>query len=765
MNASVLGAGAASLRLCKGHGMGLLATRSMVFGAALAAIGLALAGCGTTRIPLPKSVTVKSQDQAGTVLVAATMVAPWDEVAPTLAPGFTLTGQTALTSVIPDTEQVSQSTLNATSASLGVGNPANAGTSAATAVPATGPTPGGLATGAPTSPPAAVANTSLGTDQALRYKAANELNESVQLLNAEVNYAAIRDCFVPYVVKLKLAFMPYVNPLAYSAHTQISFLKGDEPSASPAPLKSQNSQCAQTGSELPVVVPLLAADDLQAALNSRSAETARQIALAAAVASHGIGANANAANLYEALTAISNQELSSSLTVARTTNNGLYILIAPNNQASGQPMLVGQAYDVAVLLLIPHSYFVIGQDGTLKAPLTLVSYTKFRNAATGAILANRPLSAFSRQADAALEPFLTSDADRQTLERMDGGAKASILGPLITAVQRGDYANFETTLDSYGKIDPSTHRRTCPDQISAYGFCVPSAYDNALWAALISLTIDSGFSSADLQVRGPTAVYIPGQSVLVQDDQSGTVSVVLRNVEGASAATLTADLKLTAGSGANGKAGASVDLPAQSISLNPSTHTLTLTFASPIKAGLPGKSGMVTLASSGGGLINVSGLTCESSERLCPVVTGGTVTAALEVIDKPTLAPGFTLASTGPAIVIGANATGTLPLTFVGLGQKSNAASVTLAVSGASVSGLVGPAATKFTDKGYTISQDGAYTLTFANLVPGMTITVKSAGNAAATTGANAPPAPSFGDDTRTFTTIAGTSGAAPKGS
>ena len=735
--------------------------------AALVALTLALAGCETARIPLPKAVAVKSQDEAGTVLVAATMVAPWDEVAPTLAPGFALTGQTALTSAIPDTEQVSQSMLNATSFGLGIGNPANAGAAAATAIPATGPTAGGVATGLPTSPPAAAANTSLGMDQILRYKAADEVNQSVQLLNAEVSYAAIRDCFVPYVVKLRLAFIPYVNPLAYSAHTQISFLRGNGPPPSPATLALLPSDCADPTSEVPVVVPMLVADDLQAALNSRSAETAKQIAVAAAIATHGVGANANAANLSETLTAISNQELSSSLTVSRTTNNGLYVLIAPNNQASGQPALIGQTYDVAVLLLIPRAYFVDEGARPQKAHLSLVTYTKFRDAWTGEVLQPRSLKAFSRQVDVALDPFLLSESDRRTLHHMDVSLKARMVGGLVAAIQTADYPAFEKALNT-----------ACPTaEVRPSGwFCVPAGYGPALWAVLTSLTLDSPFRSADFEASAPASIYVPDQSVLVQDDKSGTVSIVLRGVAGSSSATLAGELKLT-GASVGGKPGVSVNLPAQSISIDPSSHTLALTFASPIKAGLPDKPGIVPLDTASPETIVVKNLCAlrtprASPGRFCPDVQSGTITATLEEIDKVAPAPGFTLASTGHGIVIGAGAAGTLPLTFSGLGQaaaagnRPAAATATLVVSGASVTSLTGPAgAVAPTTKGYAISQNGAYTLTFADLTPGMMITVKASGSAAKTTGANAAPVPSFGDDTRTFTTIAGASGAASKGS
>jgi hypothetical protein len=70
-------------------------------------LAAALVGCKTgSTIKLPSPVRVDTQIEAATLLVTPTMVAPWATVSATLKPSFTMTGDTAVTEVLPTTEQV-----------------------------------------------------------------------------------------------------------------------------------------------------------------------------------------------------------------------------------------------------------------------------------------------------------------------------------------------------------------------------------------------------------------------------------------------------------------------------------------------------------------------------------------------------------------------------------------------------------------------------------------------------------------------------------
>ena len=218
-------------------------SRTLVF-----VLGAILAGCPlmpTNRdIANPKPVRVNHQDEAATVLVSATMVAPWAQVSAAMKPNFTLTGDTAVSAVIPTTELIQSQVLTALGFSLGVGLPGSStqattttSSSAATTSSATTTKSPGVAPSPPTGAPAGAQlptasslPAGLSLDPLLKYKAAYYLNqEEVQLLNQEIDNAAVRECFEPYVVKLKLAVMTYRPHLAYSVHTRVAFVPQQSP--------------------------------------------------------------------------------------------------------------------------------------------------------------------------------------------------------------------------------------------------------------------------------------------------------------------------------------------------------------------------------------------------------------------------------------------------------------------------------------------------------------------------------------------------------
>ena len=328
-------------------------------------------GC-THRYAIPDSFPASSQAEAGTLLVSPTMVAPWDEVAAALKPAFALTGDQAAAQVLPTTESISEQVLNSFGASLAAGLPTSATTSNTTIgganpgstttilkAPGTAPAISNTLASSASLPAGSATSGALGLDPGLKYEAANYLLQKVQLLNQEIDNAAARSCYVPYVVKLKLATINYRPRLPYSVHAHIGFnyngavaseTRKTTGSSPPEPSEELARECQNPGLN-PAVIPFLAADDVQVALRSRAAEAASQIAVGLSALVHGAGVAANAGAINESLTAISNHELTSTLTVGRESESSLYVLITPNNQASDQAALTSQTYDVAALIL------------------------------------------------------------------------------------------------------------------------------------------------------------------------------------------------------------------------------------------------------------------------------------------------------------------------------------------------------------------------------------------------------------------------------
>jgi hypothetical protein len=390
-----------------------------------------LVGCSTNRFLIPDSTPAASLSEAGTVLVSPTMVAPWDEVSASLKPAFSLTGDQAVSQVLPTTESISEQVLSAFGASLASGLPTISTTSKTTtgggdpgttsttqSSPGTAPTIASTLPSGASLPAAAGGAATLGLDPVLKYKAANFLLQEVQLLNQEIDNAANRSCYVPYVIKLKLAVMNFRPRLPYSVHVHIGFLyNGALPSDSrdivgspvpPSPSPELAPQCkvSNTGDINRAVIPMLVADDVQTALRARAAEAATQLAFGLSAFVHGAGVAANAGALQQSLTAITNHDLTSTLTIGRESESSLYALITPNNQASNQPSLVSQTYDVAVLLPIPRFYFG-GVVDPQSPTISVTTYSEYRDATTGAILPDGSIRALIRQADRLIPHHLT----------------------------------------------------------------------------------------------------------------------------------------------------------------------------------------------------------------------------------------------------------------------------------------------------------------------------------------------------------------------
>jgi len=638
-----------------------------------------LSACAAVDVIKPPAGRVRSQDQAATMMVSATMVAPWDNVSAALKPAFTMNGDTAAGEVLPTTEQIQNSVLNAFGGSLGIGLSGSVPT-APTGVPAAGQLPA-----------APAISGGLSLDPVLKYKAANYLNQEIQLLNAEVDNAALRNCYVPYAVKLKLAVMDYRPRLTYSVHTRVSFFTGADGivhklrdvsdnsqstnSARLAPNAPDNfalnekfgsdiiglniddirlnekldkypndirnigidfgedigginmkyfgpnvnsifdpdfpylSRLCQTASDLPVVVPFLVADDMEVAMKSRAVESAQQIAAALSFMTHGVGGNVGINNLKQTLTATSNYDLSSTLTVTRDIDNTLYVKVSPNNESSSQPNLSNQTYDVAVLLLVPRKNFVwckaissfvppnfggLGSEcndgdandlghSDIVRPLenmSIVTYTDFRDAGTGKVLAKRQTRAYNKQIKDIITPFLIGNAVNQWKYVRTKAEIETISQPLFDRIQTNDYhgfleylipngqdiwdptvQNFCGNLNDSEKSASSTFKRkikavehevkrnsllewSSPSSYQGFPICIDQQDAPALWTALSSMGADSSFKTLPFAAPSPLEITIPYQTVVAADDKTHPIQVQVGGVTGQSVTKLGAYLTL-----------------------------------------------------------------------------------------------------------------------------------------------------------------------------------------------------------------------------
>jgi hypothetical protein len=591
--------------------------------AALPTLLLALVlsgGCADTRLTHP--VSVASRDQAAAVLLSVSAVAPWEQVAEAVQPSFALTGDQALQQVAPVTQRIQEQVLSAFGVSLGLGLPQSSSassitrtesgtTSTTTSTTQPGvvpPAPSGIPAGGQL-PPGVALTGDAGLDPILKYQAAAALYQAVQLMNREVQLAASRRCFMPYLVRLKLTVVPYRRNLPYDLHARISFFSDNATlSKSPSPQLSQGSpegpltietrpaspppRSATSASkdgcdnakELPQVLPLLVTDDLERALKLRAVETARQIGLALSFMYQGVGGSLGANRVTQALDAISGQDINTRLTVTRLSDNTLYTRIGAAYQATAGAALVGQTNDISLILLVPRGYF--GDDAAPAPSIDVYAFTEFRDAIGGTVLGDRPASSLLPLVDAALERVIggrypdvfaawraTPVATRETIARKLAGA-----------IQRSHYGDFAKVLSETQLVD----RHGTPVAVATGGGSSRSLgeaivdYHLAFWTSLTGILADSPFKTAFVELPRPPSIVLPEQTALVLDDTKDRAQVHLQSLRGLPNRWLVATLAIKT----KDTPPQARHLVPQAIGFDPATRVLTLTFPSPARWGL-----------------------------------------------------------------------------------------------------------------------------------------------------------------------------------
>jgi len=764
-----------------------------------------LAACAdpNKKVGIDGPVTVSSQDQAGAVMVSATMVAPWSDVSAALKPAFTMTGDTAVTQVMPTTVAVQEETVNALSFALGVGLPQSS-SSSNSSTSATGTTTTSSSTTAPGSVPSAPTGAPLNstipsatapgagavtTDPSVKYTAAANFLQQVQLLNQEIDHIAARSGYIPYVVKFKLAVIAYRPHLAYAAHTRITFFTSDAgpPTAPPghapdsqgtrahqpgdvedAPLQAGKAMAAnEVGASTPIVVPLLVADDLGVALKSQAAESAQQLGMALNVMIHGVGANAALNRVAAAMKAVTEQDLTSALTISREADDTLYAVIQPNNLAAGDPSLITKTYDVAVLVLVPRGYFETTQPGT-NPVIDFSTVTEFRDVIRGNVLPY-DYSRFDKHYD----DFVGASVAYRDLahwNKLDILYKARYLRAInMEFGSSGDYTSFKNLVfddrQLYGlKFFPGGHvptidsRDICQnDGVEPKNFSNParSYYcihfmpkdAHALWALMRTTADYSPYKNGRFEVGRPASVNIPTQQVLLIDDGSQSMTAQFANVSGTSASAITARLAVTReGSGLPGKPDTSSESwiqPVPTVTLDSSAHVLTLTMPSLPKPELPvlpdAKKAKPTYKYQYA--FQFTPAHCDDRSSLCPALEISNSRLGNGEYSQSSLFPAsyalkaqkastnaLALQAQGSTLVVN-GATGSLPIFVTGLpaGEVGG-----LTVTGASVLNVTSGAGTVLTapadQNGFILQSSGQYIINFTNLSPGMTATVKVTG-------------------------------------
>jgi hypothetical protein len=605
-----------------------------------AVLPLGLMSCNT--LPPQYDVPpITDRGEAGGVLLSVNGVSRWEQVADAMQPKFSVaSGDAVLAKVMPVTARLEKQILDALGVSLGVGLAQRRRDSTATqestssqgsASASTTPTPATASSGTPAGAEMSARNenrATLDVDPIMQYRAAASLYQAIQLMNREVELAAQRRGYVPYLVRMQLAYVPYRRDVPYDVHAQVEFFPTDE---------TLSIRKASPNDALPYVIPLIATDNLEQAVKTRAAEVARQISLSLGAGTPEVGLNAGVNSQNRNRDSAYGADVSSLFSVTRLNDNGIYIRLGAANGASGKS-LVGRTYDIALLLLVPEAYFrkqesrasngsgtdntvikevgdagnwrsnagnqrqkkvrpastpVTGSDRVVK--LSVITHTDLRDVSTGAILQERDREKLLAQIDRAMARTLAgrhSDM-HQTWLRSPDDFRFKVGDSLIAAINRSDYAGFEEAARACvlapaeeGKIiktsgDPGSaecaDEKSDPEKPGYRLGCISGGYLRSLWTYLAATIVERSTQSASIELPKPVEIRIPGQTALLRDDGKETVDVVLRDVYGASPGTVAAKLVLV------NSAGARYEFAAEGVVSDATLRTVTLHFPSPAK--------------------------------------------------------------------------------------------------------------------------------------------------------------------------------------
>ncbi len=681
-----------------------------------------------------------TQQDAATVQVAVLSVAPWEKYRDAMQPAFKMSSDDALAAAIPNTLDSEQKILDAFAAKAKIALPGASSSDVTTFTSKTGekPTasesdtttrssgdtskiafdgsPAGTTT-ASSLPSGGALSGALGSDPLTKYLAATAVYQEVQLLNRYVKDAAIREGYVPYVVRLQVGLLPWKRDEPYDAYSVISFFMGDFGKNYAIETVALHNELLPTTSteghdkrdvkenwmpptppcaagKGPLVLPLLVTDDLESALESRSTEEIRQFASALSAVIQGVGVSTDLQSQYDKLQAAYGHALNSTFTVSRLSDNTLrarFGAIYEPGQGSPTYSMVPQTHNVTLLVLVPKECVV--PDSNIDCRMVrLVANTTVVGAEDGKALPSRTKEDYEATARKAfVEHGYTGTVCSDDLSRLASLAAAN---------------NY----DGFAKL---VHDKFCHIK-----------YVESFWTDFISIRLGSKLASATFSVPAEDAFAIVDQQpVLVDDGKSSTIANVYA-VKGLQLSKTTVLLKETPGldkssahDGSQIVAGSDVSLAATATSLSADGNILQLTFPSLADLQLtPFQPNSATILFTNDKNVTLKTLTA--------------IYKAKPVTPKPT----FVLDVPAKVIDMDAHGTGTLQLRFAKIASGDE---IQLSITGAELnepgtnSIISRQAPTKGT--GWSVSGNGVVVLSLNNLneKANVVITVSQTGHGA----------------------------------
>jgi len=332
-----------------------------------------LVGCSSNGLRVKETPegnqSVASLDEAGSVHVAVLAVAPWEEVKGKLRPNLKINETDLRNQAIPVTFALLDKYLDILRFQAAIAPPTVKATETSTSTTETGKddvsktestttkapgearkTDGAAALAAGSAPAISASGVSVGAiNSSLTARAMASFVQDIAALNAEVDGAAKRTGYDPYLMRVQVTVMPRRRHLGYDVYSNLSFFGYD--GAFTASSGEAGNRVATKGT--PFVVPLLSSDSIETAQRSQSIEALRDVGVALDLVK-GFGAAGFAFNSQkDRQQALAGLDVNSVLTMGRLSDNTLRVRFGAAFDPGGGFAVHPRTNTISVLVFFP----------------------------------------------------------------------------------------------------------------------------------------------------------------------------------------------------------------------------------------------------------------------------------------------------------------------------------------------------------------------------------------------------------------------------
>ncbi|SMF33785.1 hypothetical protein [Desulfovibrio gilichinskyi] len=323
----------------------------------------------------------------------------------------------------------------------------------------------------------------------LRYSAATALYQEVKLLNKYVKYAAKRDGYTPYLVRMQVSLNPKTHNAPYDAYSTISFFP-DRFSHSTCEKFGQNNTEMRT----PYVIPLLATEDLESSSYNRTNEKILQLGMALMATINGIGAEAGFSSTAKNFLKTTGKNYNSLMTVGRISDNSIRVrfgamLTANEKGTAKEYVMIPRTHYVTLLLMVPN-----GQNNKLMA----VARTNLVNINTGKDLMWTEKSTMISEAALILEKYEIPFPEYINHDSHTDKKVATNFIKLAADVQTNRWDCFDTDYDTFCESLGSATEKKDNATIRCKA---AKLIKEQIWTDIANLWIGGQYSYTSFQVK------------------------------------------------------------------------------------------------------------------------------------------------------------------------------------------------------------------------------------------------------------------------